>query len=252
VSHESHLGQRLSAFIDGELSHQQRERVLAHLAHCVPCRQEAAAIRTLKQRMHALGEATADTALTDRLIAVAGVAGPSPWRRRPRLPGRRPMPGPSRRHWPVRSIAVAGLTLAGLGVPAAAFLAGGGQQGAGPSVTPAIDTFMMQHNLSAGNAPATGASPSRLPPAPAPSAPAPAPSAPAPAPSAVAPTQSAASSTFGALPAAGAAAASVRAAAAMARMAAASTRVAAAATGASGGTGRARRPRPLATPAEAR
>ena len=232
----SHLGQRLSAFVDGELSHQQRERVLAHLAHCVPCRQEAAALRTLKQRMHALGEATADTALTDRLIAVAGVAGPSPWRRRPRLPGRRPMPGPSRRHWPVRSIAVAGLTLAGLGVPAAAFLAGGGQQGAGPSVTPAIDTFMMQHNLSAGNAPAGTPSPSRLPPAPAPT------------PSAVAPV----SSAFGALSAAGAAAASVRAAAALNRVAAASTRVAAAATGVSSGTGRARRQRPLATPAEAR
>ena len=243
MSNESHLGERLSAFVDGELSHQQRERVLAHLAHCVPCRQEAAALRTLKQRMHALGEATADTALTDRLIAVAGVAGPSPWRRRPRLPGRRPMPGPSRRHWPVRSIAVAGLTLAGLGVPAAAFLAGGGQPVAGPSVTPAIDTYMMQHNLSAGNAPASGLSPSRLPPAPAPT-----PSAVAPVPSAVAPV----SSAFGALSAAGAAAASVRAAAAMARMAAASTRVAAAATGASGGTGRARRPRPLATPAEAR
>ena len=76
----SHLGERLSALIDGELSHQQRERVLAHLANCAPCRREAAALRMLKQRMHALGEATADTALTDRLIAVAGVAGPAPWR----------------------------------------------------------------------------------------------------------------------------------------------------------------------------
>ena len=243
MSHASHLGERLSAFIDGELSHQQRERVLAHLAHCEPCRQEAAALRTLKQRMHALGEATADTALTDRLIAVAGVAGPAPWGRRPRLAGRRPMLGTSRRHWPVRSIAVAGLTLAGLGVPAAAFLAGGGQQEAGPSVTPAIDTYTMQHDLSAGNAPASGLAPSRLPPAPAPT-----PSAVAPVPSAVAPV----SSAFGALSAAGAAAASVRAAAALNRVAAASTRVAAAATGVSSGTGRARRQRPLATPAEAR
>ena len=247
MSHESHLGERLSAFIDGELSHQQRERVLAHLAHCVPCRQEAAALRTLKQRMHALGEATADTALTDRLIAVAGVAGPSPWGRRPRLAGRRPTPGASRRHWPVRSIAVAGLTLAGLGVPAAAFLAGGGQQEPGPSVTPAIDTYMMQHNLSAGNAPATGPSPSRLPQAPAPTPSAQ--SAGSSAQSAVAPTQSAASPVFSALSAAGAAVASARAAAALTRVAAASTRVAAAATGVSGGTGRARR---LATPAEAR
>ena len=255
MSHESHLGQRLSALIDGELSHHQRERVLAHLAHCEPCRQEAAALRTLKQRMHALGEATADTALTDRLIAVAGVAGPAPWGRRPRLAGRRPMLGTSRRHWPVRSIAVAGLTLAGLGVPAAAFLAGGGQQEAGPSVTPAIDTYTMQHDLSAGNAPASGLAPSRLPPAPAPRPPAPSPptpTPPAPTPSAVAPMPSAASSAFGALSAAGAATASVRAAAALTRVAAASTRVAAAATGVSGGTGRARRSHPLATPAEAR
>jgi Putative zinc-finger len=237
----SHLGQRLSAYIDGELSHQQRERVLAHLAHCAPCRQEAAALRMLKQRMHALGEATADTALTDRLIAVAGVAGPPLWGRRPRLAGRRSMPGTPRRRWPVRSIAVAGLTVAGLGVPAAAFLAGGGGQEPGPSVTPAIDSYMMQHEISAGNAPLTSASPSRLPV------------------SAAAPTPSAVSSALGVLSAAGAAAASTRAAAALTRVAAASTRVAAAstrvaaaATGATGGTGRARRPHPLATPAEAR
>ena len=68
----SHLGHRLSALIDGELSHAQRERVLAHLAKCEPCRQEAAALRMLKQRMHALGDATANTALTDRLVALGG------------------------------------------------------------------------------------------------------------------------------------------------------------------------------------
>jgi len=243
----SHLGERLSALVDGELSHQQRERVLAHLAHCEPCRQEAAALRMLKQRMHALGEAAADTALTDRLIAVAGVASPAPWRRRPRLAGRRSMPGAPRRRWPVRSIAVAGLTLAGLGVPAAAFLAGGGQQTPGPSVTPAIDSYMMQHEISAGNAPLTSASPSKPPPASAA-----APSAAAPTASAAAPTPSAVSSTFSALPAAGAAAASTRAAAALTRVAAVSNRVAAAAGGVTGGTGRAHRPHPLATPAEAR
>jgi len=237
----SHLGERLSALIDGELSHQQRERVLAHLAHCGPCRQEAAALRMLKQRMHALGEATADTALTDRLIAVAGVAGPAPWGRRPRLAGRRSMPGAPRRRWPVRSIAVAGLTLAGFGVPAAAFLAGGGQQEPGPSVTPAIDNYMMQHEISAGNAPLTPASPSGPPV------------------SAAAPTPSAVSSALGVLSAASAAAASTRAATALTRVAAASTRVASAstrvaeaATGVAGGTGRARRPHPLATPAGAR
>jgi Putative zinc-finger len=149
----SHLGPRLSAFIDGELSHPQRERVLAHLARCEPCRREAAALRALKQRMHALGEATADTALTERLIAVAGVGGPAPWRRRPLPDGRRPVPGSPRPRWRARSLAIAGLALAGLGVPAAAFLAGGGQRSPGPSVTPAIDMFLIQHELSTGNAP---------------------------------------------------------------------------------------------------
>ena len=88
----SHLGERLSALIDGELSHQQRERVLAHLAHCAPCRQEAAALRTLKQRMHALGEAIADTALTDRLIAVTRGTrhGSAVGQPEPASPGRRP------------------------------------------------------------------------------------------------------------------------------------------------------------------
>jgi anti-sigma factor RsiW len=146
----SHLGQRLSALIDGELNHAQRERVLAHLARCEPCRREATALRALKQRMHALGEATANTALTDRLVALGA---------RGQIPGRIGLP---RRRWPVRSFAVAVLTVAGLGVPAAAFMAGGGQAERGPGVTPAIGEFMTQHELSTGAAPVStrSASPS--------------------------------------------------------------------------------------------
>ena len=145
----SHLGQRLSALIDGELTHAQRERALAHLARCEPCRCEVAALRVLKQRMHALGEATANTALTDRLVAL-GARGP--------VPGR---VGLARRRWPVRSFAVAVLTVAGLGVPAAAFMAGGGQTEPGPGVRPAIDMFMTQHEFSTGDVPLTAsASPS--------------------------------------------------------------------------------------------
>jgi anti-sigma factor RsiW len=145
----SHLGRRLSALIDGELSHSQRERVLAHLARCQPCRGEAAALRALKQRMHALGEATAGTALTDRLVALGACY--------PGQAGR----GLSRRRWPVRSIAAAGLAVVGLGLPVAAFLAGGSPRQPGPSVTPAVDLFVMQHEISTGDAPVT-ASPSPL------------------------------------------------------------------------------------------
>ncbi|MET7684081.1 zf-HC2 domain-containing protein [Streptomyces sp. NPDC005423] len=45
---EQHLGDRLSALVDGELGHESRERVLAHLATCAKCKAEADAQRRLK------------------------------------------------------------------------------------------------------------------------------------------------------------------------------------------------------------
>ncbi|WP_416963173.1 anti-sigma factor family protein, partial [Streptomyces sp. Agncl-13] len=45
---EQHLGDRLSALVDGELGHESRERVLAHLATCTKCKAEADAQRRLK------------------------------------------------------------------------------------------------------------------------------------------------------------------------------------------------------------
>lgn len=45
---EQHLGDRLSALVDGELGHETRERVLAHLATCAKCKAEADAQRQLK------------------------------------------------------------------------------------------------------------------------------------------------------------------------------------------------------------
>ncbi|MGH4034601.1 anti-sigma factor family protein [Actinomycetota bacterium Odt1-20B] len=45
---EQHLGDRLAALVDGELGHDARERVLAHLATCAMCKTEADAQRRLK------------------------------------------------------------------------------------------------------------------------------------------------------------------------------------------------------------
>ena len=45
---EQHLGDRLAALVDGELGHDTRERVLAHLATCPKCKSEADAQRRLK------------------------------------------------------------------------------------------------------------------------------------------------------------------------------------------------------------
>jgi anti-sigma factor RsiW len=138
-----HLGERLSALIDGELSDTQRERVLAHLAGCEDCRREAAALRLLKRRMHTLGEAAAGDALTWRLLALrpAGGAGQSARRAaRAHRPGAR-----RRRHaW---SLAAAGVATG------AVFLAGGDRPPPGPKVVPAVDVFMVQHAITTGQVP---------------------------------------------------------------------------------------------------
>ena len=157
----THLGQRLSALIDGELDSEGRDRVLVHLAKCEPCRTEAVALRTLKRRMNALGgEAEADnTALTGRLIELAGLAASldaragmpfAPWSSASaaRLGGR--LAWPEAR--PARYVlggAVA-IFLAGLGT--AAFMAGGSPQAPEPEphVTPAVDVFVLQHDLVGG------------------------------------------------------------------------------------------------------
>src|SRR3954454_16927985 len=44
-------GELLSAFVDGEVDHATRERVLSHLLDCVPCRVEVDGLRTLKTRL---------------------------------------------------------------------------------------------------------------------------------------------------------------------------------------------------------
>ena len=47
----SHLGDRLSALVDGELDGAERDRAYAHLAGCEQCRNEAAELRALKRKL---------------------------------------------------------------------------------------------------------------------------------------------------------------------------------------------------------
>ena len=156
----THLGHRLSALIDGELDAVERDRVLVHLAGCEPCRGEAIALRTLKRRMNALGEAAADAALTRRLIGLAqpdgpagpGGAGPTPW---PRMAESDPI-GSARGGREVRPawyVTFGATAVVLVGVGTAAFLAGGGTEQPGPRVTPAVDTYVLQHELMSGMAP---------------------------------------------------------------------------------------------------
>jgi anti-sigma factor RsiW len=146
-----HLGERLSALIDGELGDAQRERVLAHLARCESCRREAGTLRLLKRRMHALadgdpatGDPTDGDALTWRLLALVPAAGKGPGPQRPTRGARRR----------TRLLAAAALAGGGLGLSTAVFLAGGGRPAPGPKVVPAVDVFMVQHAITTGQLPA--------------------------------------------------------------------------------------------------
>jgi anti-sigma factor RsiW len=152
----THLGQRLSALIDGELDPSERERVLIHMTKCGSCRDEVAALRMLKRRMNALGEAAAGAALaglTGRLMGLSDsvLAGSMPTAEAP-WPPANPADGwqvPSQGSRPEQRLGkyfLAGslvVVLAGLGT--AALIAGGEPQAQAPSspATPSVDVMMV-------------------------------------------------------------------------------------------------------------
>ncbi len=163
----SHLGDRLSALVDGELTGAERDRASAHLAGCAQCRAEAAQLRALKQKLRSLGDgAPAEAALTRRLISMTGPGGPLPPRRR-RLrvvPGGRPetgrglrastRPGTSRPRPARRRYLFLGTVSLVVGLGTAAFTAGGGGQAApGPRITPPVELYSVQHAIITGEVP---------------------------------------------------------------------------------------------------
>ncbi|WP_157488748.1 zf-HC2 domain-containing protein [Pseudofrankia sp. DC12] len=62
-----HLGGRLCPLVDGQLRHDDRDRALAHLAHCSSCRRQVAEYRRMKQRLAGLWEPALPDQLADRL-----------------------------------------------------------------------------------------------------------------------------------------------------------------------------------------
>lgn len=160
----SHLGRWLSAQIDGELDGVERDRVLNHLAGCEACRREANALRALKRRMTALGDPDSDTAIAGRLIErarsksylVPELAGMPYWPQS----AAGPWPGQS---WPRQAkpgwrIATGSAGTALIVIGLLAFLLGGGRAAHPvPKVSPAVDSYWMQHSYDTGNTPVTGA-----------------------------------------------------------------------------------------------
>ncbi|MER5863972.1 zf-HC2 domain-containing protein [Kitasatospora sp. NPDC002040] len=73
VAEQHHLGDRLSAFVDGELDHDARERVQAHLATCADCLAEADESRAAKQLLTTSAAPGPSALLMSRLLAVASL-----------------------------------------------------------------------------------------------------------------------------------------------------------------------------------
>jgi anti-sigma factor RsiW len=176
----SHLGDLLSALVDGELSGAELDRANAHLAACGACRVEARALRRLKHELRSLVEparVTDTDQITSRLLAMAAKAGADAQVPRPRkggdpgdLGGRRPrrLRATGRRAGPVRyAVTARGATAAhrrrrgrymlwttlslivvGIGT---AFGIGGGSTG--PKVTPQLEVFDAQHAVTSGDVP---------------------------------------------------------------------------------------------------
>jgi len=159
----NHLGDLLSALIDGELTGTDLDRANAHLAACAECRTEAAELRQLKRALRALAEAAgADVhgapALSERLLALD----------RPGRPGRLGHPRPDYlararlrrgpRRPPVRRrtrVIWGALSLMVVGIGAVAFAVGGG--GSAPSeqqvITPQFEVFDAHNALTTGEVP---------------------------------------------------------------------------------------------------
>jgi anti-sigma factor RsiW len=160
----SHLGDRLSALVDGELGGAERDRAYAHLASCEQCRTEAAELRALKQKLRNLvSGAPAEAAMTRRLIAMTGPGGPLPSRRLLRPVAGREIRRPGPRGWAGnehrRRYLVLGTVSLVVGLGTAAFTVGGsGEAAPGPRITPPVEMYSVEHAITTGEVPFTGPS----------------------------------------------------------------------------------------------
>ena len=91
-----HLGPRLAALVDGELSHDDRDRALAHIAGCAACRALVDSERTLKGQLESMAMPEPSARLMAALFQIPQTHGTS--RRDDEEPpfgagGERPRPG---------------------------------------------------------------------------------------------------------------------------------------------------------------
>ena len=176
----SHLGDLLSAHVDGELDGTEQDKVSVHLARCQQCRAEAVELRTLKRQLGELAievPAEADLALRvleiARLAEAAGPTGPVKAKRRApsRGPGspargssgnsgpggprtsRRPRLTRRRRYLMLGTVSIV------MGLGTAAFTIGGGDAAPGPRIIPQVELYSEEHAITTGGVPFDGPGP---------------------------------------------------------------------------------------------
>jgi anti-sigma factor RsiW len=161
----THLGEQVSALIDGELTGAELDRANAHLAACERCRAEAAEMRELKRALRALFEVDGDDRLTGRLLAMAGPGGPVPSRQDRREQYRRDRGKGSRDKRPrgrddgsparsrARYVVWSAVSLFVVGLGAAAFSMGGSGGAPAPKITPQLEMFSVEHAIVSGTVP---------------------------------------------------------------------------------------------------
>jgi anti-sigma factor RsiW len=167
----SHLGELLSALVDGELSGAELDRANAHVAACGACRVEANALRRLKHELRGLADVSGAGDITGRLLAMNdqdGYPGPAGsararqlgrehgQRRRVRATGGGPYSAsperpPGRRRG--RYVLWSTLSLVVVGIGTAAFGMGGGAAATGPQITPQLEVYELQHAITSGDVP---------------------------------------------------------------------------------------------------
>lgn len=152
----SHLGELLSALVDGELSGAELDRANAHVAACGACRVEANALRRLKHQLRSLADVSEADGITRRLLAMPSEGGPDdpmPARQLGHERGHRAPPPRrliSRRG---RYVLWSTLSLVVVGIGTAAFGMGGSPGPATPQITPQLEVFDVQHAITSGDVP---------------------------------------------------------------------------------------------------
>lgn len=167
-----HLGDRAADLVDGRLSHDARDRALAHLTVCEQCRHDVDMERFARAALRAMPDAKPSDALLAGLLSLAdpsGSGGPPP-PRRPSLPGPAQHPAGWPDHDPraqstahrsrprrVVRFAAAGAVSAGAMLVVLASLGAPTDDSEPPpqpaAIVPPIDQFAIEHARSTGSLP---------------------------------------------------------------------------------------------------